>query len=500
MAVLIESISIVVSVATLEERYPGGLARYAEDCPNATFCSDERLTRIGFMAPVDASIFLRSLQDRCGLSLLNDDDGFEDIAVVDQNFGPTRECTWLVFGRMPSGTSCCWLAGTEPGGLAVPETWTPEQGESLSFVPTSDMNNLVIWKTGQLDLVVDSATGEVRYIGRAYDEPRTGENLDDGALSPMKLDNLGSQRSLRNAHAASVETRRPRDVGGRERAAPGGDATEQRRAELYNRIAESPAAMDVSSDFRSAVKSLVDGPYGEDTRAFVMELVDEILEALASPSNVVLDLLHEELTDHELASGLVYGTIGLVASWSLVGASKSAVSAEGRAVFRAVRALQNAVRSHAPSEVTDSFATDAILAGEVVAGRIATRLMDAGSVAAPTGASRTDIGQVVGTWMSLGYQDATLGGSCSEAVLAGRVLACAAEAFAQLAVERPQARLPGMAVAIDQTAEYLGIGDPERGRIQEAAAAIHHACGNKLLGRQTMRARGTLYRKFDGNA
>jgi hypothetical protein len=38
MAILIEAISIFVRVETIEQKYPGGLDFYAQDCPNATFC------------------------------------------------------------------------------------------------------------------------------------------------------------------------------------------------------------------------------------------------------------------------------------------------------------------------------------------------------------------------------------------------------------------------------------------------------------------------------
>ncbi len=56
MAVLIEGISVVVPVDVLEEKYPGGLDAYANDCPNQTFCCDGELTRVGFMTPVDVGL------------------------------------------------------------------------------------------------------------------------------------------------------------------------------------------------------------------------------------------------------------------------------------------------------------------------------------------------------------------------------------------------------------------------------------------------------------
>jgi hypothetical protein len=57
MAVLIESDCVVVRNVTIADRYPGGMDAYRDDCPNATFCLDDHLCRVGFRVAQDAEVF-----------------------------------------------------------------------------------------------------------------------------------------------------------------------------------------------------------------------------------------------------------------------------------------------------------------------------------------------------------------------------------------------------------------------------------------------------------
>jgi len=62
MSVLAAAFSVVISVETLNRKYPGGAIQYARDCPNQTFCSDGLLTRVGLMTTDDMLSFVRSLE------------------------------------------------------------------------------------------------------------------------------------------------------------------------------------------------------------------------------------------------------------------------------------------------------------------------------------------------------------------------------------------------------------------------------------------------------
>lgn len=137
MSVLVEAISVLVRRVTLEAKYPGGVARYREDCPSQTFCMDDRLTRIGFMAPADVRDFIDRLKG-FGLTFYNGEQ-FCDIAVVDQMDGPTAACPWLQWTRHEEGYCVAWRSDGTPESLAHPPGWTPGQSGRLHLTRTEDI-------------------------------------------------------------------------------------------------------------------------------------------------------------------------------------------------------------------------------------------------------------------------------------------------------------------------------------------------------------------------
>ncbi len=98
MAVLIEAISIVIRADALIAAYPGGWDSYVRDVPNATMCADNELVRIGFMSPVDAESYIKTLSTY-GLEFLVDGKA-RDLAVVDQLKGPLAPCDWIECGHI----------------------------------------------------------------------------------------------------------------------------------------------------------------------------------------------------------------------------------------------------------------------------------------------------------------------------------------------------------------------------------------------------------------
>lgn len=168
MGVIIEAINVIVPVAAIESRFPGGLPSYEGVVPNGTFCSDGYLTRVGFTAGPDVEAFI-SVITASGLRLLNGNE-FEEIAVVDQQTGPTRRSNWLQAGKYPNGLGVAWLLGTSPSPVAIPVNWTPtkfrfhlreELGER--FLPlTNEKGN---------DVLLDFKTGKETYIVRTTDRP-----------------------------------------------------------------------------------------------------------------------------------------------------------------------------------------------------------------------------------------------------------------------------------------------------------------------------------------
>ena len=163
MAVLIEAYSVVVRHHTLTAKYPGGVAGYRADAPNRTYCADEHLSRIGFMAFDDAAEFVAGLS---AAGLVPERDGTaEDVAVVSQQDGPTAPCDWLAFGEI-DGAIAAWRVGAERGQLRAPEGWTPAR--ALRYVSRAEAaRQLEFLRTeGEVDVYRDMATGQVVYVGR----------------------------------------------------------------------------------------------------------------------------------------------------------------------------------------------------------------------------------------------------------------------------------------------------------------------------------------------
>ena len=213
MSVLIEGICVVVRKTTIEEKYRGGVAQYAEDCPNRMYSADEHLTAVWFQILDDAYRWIRRLEIQ---NLVFIQKGvYKDIAVVEKLRGPCRRCAWLDFSNIKapladSGEmaeiSVCRLAGTELGDPAMPAGWRLEDSQKtrmryfqldgieqkLQFL--EDKNGVEVYR--------DTETGDTVHIGRpfgggdevrmSYDFFKTGLKLVESYL-PLVLDNMNPE-------------------------------------------------------------------------------------------------------------------------------------------------------------------------------------------------------------------------------------------------------------------------------------------------------------------
>ena len=168
MAVPMEAYSVVVRNETLETKYLGGREGYERDCPNATYCADEHLSRIGFMVPNDAHEFVRELTEK-GLTPYKDD-GCEDVAVVGQIEGPLKPCDWLEFA-VYRGVRIAWLAGTETGKLHAPPGWSFERALKCYSVEEAKQRLQFLRSENNVDVYLEKDTGQEVYIGRTRPRP-----------------------------------------------------------------------------------------------------------------------------------------------------------------------------------------------------------------------------------------------------------------------------------------------------------------------------------------
>ena len=166
MSVLVECISVIVRRETLERLYPGGAAAYERDCPNATFCADDQLTRVGFMTPADVRAFVGRLE-ALGFVLVGPD-GFADVAIVDQRTGPTAPCDWLRFGKHIAGYTMVWAPGTPPSPMNAPAGWNAGRTDQLHVTPSESASDYLVplGRQGMLDVYLDTRTGKEVYVGR----------------------------------------------------------------------------------------------------------------------------------------------------------------------------------------------------------------------------------------------------------------------------------------------------------------------------------------------
>ena len=128
MAVLIEAKSVVIQLSDVQAHFPGGVTAFKAAVPNDTFCSDGLLVRVGFLSPDEATEFIEVLA-AAGMELLGEPDSL--VAVVEQVDGPTYPWPWLTVHEFdvpgcPIKVKGAVMTGQDPGGLAMPEGWTPD--------------------------------------------------------------------------------------------------------------------------------------------------------------------------------------------------------------------------------------------------------------------------------------------------------------------------------------------------------------------------------------
>ena len=138
MAVLVEGVTVLVTNAALQHRFPGGPAAYEQQCPNATYRSDGRLSAVSFMVVDDAKRYTATL---AGYGLADPwANASNEIAVVDEGEGFLTRCdsVTLDLRTFPDdrggtfGAILAWLPGEELETFVAPAGWRPHRLEQVS--------------------------------------------------------------------------------------------------------------------------------------------------------------------------------------------------------------------------------------------------------------------------------------------------------------------------------------------------------------------------------
>jgi len=183
IAVLVEGISVIVRRDAIESKYDGGWDAFLGNVPNATLCADDEIARVGFMGPADVEDFVRH-PERKGLQFLDGDKAI-DLAIADQQKGPTTKCGWLEFAKIGfqdrGKVSACWLFDGPrivPGihlrgrsmDIATPAGWKFEDSlsQKFQFVPTGQENDRLEFLRSEdgIDVFLDLDSGKEVFVGR----------------------------------------------------------------------------------------------------------------------------------------------------------------------------------------------------------------------------------------------------------------------------------------------------------------------------------------------
>ncbi len=166
MSVPIEALTLVMRRTALDVSYPGGADAMAdwlaEEALNARWVvGDEHLIAASFMT-ADIHPVLDVLLDR-GF-MLEDAEGDHEAVVVDAMLGVAYPCAWLEWAP-PEGErfSICWLAGTSPGDLAVPDGHTLGEDAPLRAQTRWDPDMVRLGMDGTAEVWLNTRTGQVEY-------------------------------------------------------------------------------------------------------------------------------------------------------------------------------------------------------------------------------------------------------------------------------------------------------------------------------------------------
>ena len=196
MAIYCEAINVIIRQSTVESVLGITTAEIIRRFPGGSIWFDENLIRFGFMAPQDAGVWIRQLED-LGLVFYDQiDSGFRsrDIVVVDQRHGPTSECAWIV-SEIRDGIRWAWESGKSPGSFDLPADLSER---NMRYVPLSESTELP-WSSdfsSRRDSTIDQVSGATGYVGRPYLGQQIYDDHIRSAIDELNLNNLLSAFTL----------------------------------------------------------------------------------------------------------------------------------------------------------------------------------------------------------------------------------------------------------------------------------------------------------------
>lgn len=120
MSIKLEFINVIVPISVINEKYSGGITQCLKDYSDLigmkVWC-DTNFFRDGAMSPHDAECLVDNWS-KLGFTTCEIKDGeaikWIDVCVVDELWGPTLDCDWIVMNRE---TRSAYLKDSNPGEL-----------------------------------------------------------------------------------------------------------------------------------------------------------------------------------------------------------------------------------------------------------------------------------------------------------------------------------------------------------------------------------------------
>jgi hypothetical protein len=134
MAIQLEFIDLIVPIATIKAKYPGGWEQCLKDHElsiGSCVWYDDYLFRDGAMNPMDIEALLDQWESLGFILHVTNEKGeptqWLDVCVYESFFGgATLDCDWIEYDRVSGGA---YLTGTEPGKLVGRATFKNTQNK-----------------------------------------------------------------------------------------------------------------------------------------------------------------------------------------------------------------------------------------------------------------------------------------------------------------------------------------------------------------------------------
>ena len=175
MSILIEAINVVIKIDSLKKVFGTDLEAFYELIPNQSSYQDKKLIRVGFMVEKDMLSFIDVITEK-GIRLFNENEYFDDCAIIYQGHDLTNECTWLerfiIEVENKNLEVCAYKDSSghifyekDKNAFVCSEDWSVEGAIQLHEDGLAKYLRTEVSKDGVLDLYFDKK-GDIQYIGR----------------------------------------------------------------------------------------------------------------------------------------------------------------------------------------------------------------------------------------------------------------------------------------------------------------------------------------------